>query len=156
MIFKPGLPRIALLSGYAGTKVKTLWLPSPDPGQPTLEWIEKGFNAELIDGSESNRRLGWLPELRMKWSFYNEIDPGGNLTVGSADGNVADLVTLLALLDNPPGWLTCSPGPTAGGFLVNRVTLSPIGVVTPLGIPEGLELTLRGGLIYSSKVLGTF
>jgi len=154
MFFKPGTPRIALLDA-GQNKLLTLFLPPPEKGSPTLEWIEKATYTELIDGSESCRRYGWIPELKLKWTYYNDLD-GRGLTIGAADGNLADINSLLALLDNPPGFLKASPGPTAGGFIVQRVTISAIGATTALGIPTGLEITLRGGTVYSSKVLGAF
>ena len=155
-LFTPGTPRIALLNG-AGTKLKTLYLPPPDTGPGLgLEWIEKAFDANLIDGSESCRRLGWIPQLVLKWANYNDVLQMGNRPFGNADGNVADINALLALLDTAPGLLKVSPGPSAGGFVVNKTTVSPMGVVSSLGIATGLQITLRGKTICSTKTLGAW
>ena len=155
-LFTPGTPRIALLNG-SGTKLKTLYLPPPDKGPGLgLEWVEKAFDANLIDGSESCRRLGWIPQLVLKWGAYNDVLQTVNRAFGSADGNVADILSLLALLDTAPGLLKVSPGPSAGGFVVNKTTISPMGVAGSQGIATGLQITLRGGAICSTKTLGAW
>ena len=164
-IFAPGMPRLALsnglpvnsVTGPLGPYVKSLfvYLPAPDKGAPTLEWIEKGFNPELINGGESNRRLGWLPQLVLRWAVYPDLD-GQGLTIGGANGNLAGYASLMALLDVAPGLLVISPGPSAGGFLVNKVTTNPVGVIGMNGFAAGLEVTFRGGLPYPSKILGAF
>jgi hypothetical protein len=152
--FLPGTPRLALLDA-GGNTLKTLFLPAPDKGVPTVEWVEKGFNAELIDGGESNRRLGWLPQITMSWSVYNDTDGLGH-TIGNADQNLASISALLDLLDTPPGLLKVSPGPSTGGFVVNKVTVQPIGIVGLAGFAAGLKVTFRGGTIQPSLTLGAF
>jgi hypothetical protein len=155
-LFTPGNPRIALLDG-AGNKLKTLYLPAPDKtGGVTLEWIEKAFYTDLVDGSEATRRLGWIPQMVMKWNAYNDLLPTSGRAIGAADGNVATMVALLALLDAPPGFLSASPGPSAGGFVVQRVKVAPIGIAGAQGVATGVEITLRGGAICATKTLGAF
>ena len=151
-LFVPGTPRLKVISSGL-----TLFLPPPDKGKGvTLEWIEKAFYTELIDGSESCRRLGWIPELKLSWAAYNDCLKTTSMTIGGANGNLADINSLLSLLDLAPGLLSASPGPAAGGFVVQRVTVGAMGVAGALGIATGLQITLRGGAIYSTKVLGAF
>ena len=151
-LFAPGTPRLKLISSGL-----TLYLPPPDKGQGvTLEWVEKAFNADLIDGSESCRRLGWIPQVTLKYGAYNDVLRTCGLTIGGANGNLADINSLLALLDTAPGLLRFSPGPAAGGFVVNRVTVGAMGIAGAQGIATGLSITLRGGVIYSAKILGAF
>lgn len=155
-LFTPGTPRIALLDG-SGNKLKTLYLPEPDrQNGVNLEWVEKASYTDLVDGSESCRRLGWIPVLTLSWAAYNEVFSITGRTIGGADGNQADLLSLLALLDADPRRLKVSPGPSAGGFVAGRVTVSGMGVVGGIGIATGLKITIRGGPICSSKVLGAW
>ena len=161
MYQQPGTPRIALLN-TDGTKAKTLYLPMPDRGMPTTEWVEKGQVEELVDGGEANRRLGYLPQLVLQWSIYVDqisaslplVGAWGHL-IGSADGQMPSMQDLLDLLDNDPGTLKVSPGPTAGGFIVESCKIKPIKV-NKLGQAEGVEITLRGGTIMAHKTLGAF
>ena len=154
-MFFPGTPRIALLDA-TGVKVKTLFLPPPDKvGGVTLEWAEKGTYRDLYDGSEFTRRYGWIPQVVLKWGAYNDVLPTLGLTIGGLDGNLADMDSLLGILDAPIGCIRFSPGPRAGGFLVKRVVIAPIGVAGG-GIATGLQLTLRGGDKYSAKILEAF
>ena len=150
----PGTPRIALLDA-GQNKLKTLFLPAPDKGVPKLEWIEKGINSELVDGSESNRRLGFLPELTITWAVYNDQDGQGH-AIGGNDQNLADIASFMAIMDAPPGFTSISPGPSAGGFVVNKTTIRPIGIIGLAGFAAGLEVTFRGGMIYPTKILGAF
>jgi hypothetical protein len=154
-LFFPGTPRIALLSG--GVKILTLYLPPPDKGKGLgLEFIEKGFYPELIDGSESCRRLGWIPELKLQWTAYNDLIPIQGWTIGAANGNQASVSALLAMLDNTPGTVEISPGPSAGGFIINKTTIPSFGIAGAQGIVTGLQITLRGGAILTSKALGAW
>ena len=148
---QPGTPRIKLLT-VTGTPV--LWLPQPNPGQPSLQWIPKGIVKELYDGREVWRQLGWIPELTIEWSIYDDRSTEG-WTIGTANGNRPAVSDLLAILSGAPGSFSISPGPSAGGFVPQSWKESAIGVV-PGGYAKGLQLTLRGGAIYSSKVLGAF
>ena len=155
-LFTPGTPRVALLDA-SQNKVKTLYLPMPDSENGvTLEWVEKAIYSDLIDGSESCRRLGWIPELKLRWSAYNDIQQDSGRPIGGCDGNQADLNSLMALLDTPPGFLQVSPGPSAGAFVVNRVTVGAMGVAGFQGVATGLQITFRGGAIYPAKVLGAW
>jgi len=155
-LFAPGTPRIALTDGN-GNKVKTLYLPVPDrTGGLTLEWVEKAFYTDLIDGSESCRRLGWIPQLVLKYAAYNDLLNTTGRTLGGNDGNLADINALLSLLDAAPGLLKVSPGPSAGGFVVMKTTVSALGVAGVQGIATGLQITLRGGSICATKTLGAF
>jgi len=150
----PGTPRIALLDATQ-LKLKTLFLPAPDKGSPKLEWIEKGINSDLVDGSESNRRLGFIPELTLSWEVYNDTDGQGH-AIGGNDQCLADIASFLAIMDAPPGYISISPGPSAGGFVVNKTTIRPIGIIGMAGFAAGLEVTFRGGTILPSKLLGAF
>lgn len=153
-LFVPGTPRIALLDSN-GNKLRTLYLPPPDrTGGIGLQWVEKAFDANLIDGSESCRRLGWLPQLKLKWSTYNDVLQTQARPIGGNDGDLADINSLLALLDSPVGTIKVSPGPSAGGFVVNKTTISEMSVDGP--VTTDLTITLRGGAICASKVLGAF
>lgn len=169
----PGLPRIALLN-TSGVKLKTLFLPMPDKGLPKVRWNEKGQVKDLIDGSEANRRLGWIPEVTFRWSVYvDQISASftdgstmgaWGLAVGPNNGQMASMNDLLVLLSNAPGLIAISPGPglpgapfIAGGvgFVAQSWTISEIGA-NPLGQAEGVSITFRGGAIQSSMVLGAF
>ncbi len=153
----PGTPRIALWTGGAGigSKVSTWYLPAPDnKGGLKLAWVQKGWWPELIDGSESARVLGWLPELSLTWSAYNDVLPLYG-TIGSASGDVLDINSLLAVLDNPASNLEVSPGPSAGGLFPAKITVNPLGIVAN-GIAAGLKLTFRSGAIYQQKILPAF
>jgi hypothetical protein len=152
MIFAPGTPRIGLLTG--GVRTATLWLPMPDAGFPTLAWIEKGQVRTLYDGSEAWRQLGWVPELVLKWAFYDDRATEG-FSLGLADGDRPALTDLLSVLSGAPASFSISPGPSAGGFTVQSWKVNPIGVA-PGGYAKGLQVTCRGGAIQSSQTLGTF
>lgn len=155
-LFAPGTPRIALLDG-SGNKLKTLYLPAPDKSSGvTLEWAEKSYDTDLLDGSESCRRLGWIPELVIKYGAYNDLLNTTGRPIGGLDGNLADINSLLSLLDTAPGLLKVSPGPLAGGFVVNKTTVSAMGVAGGQGTVTGLQITLRGGAICATKTLGAF
>jgi hypothetical protein len=152
----PGTPRIALLNGTGGyTSVN--YLPPPDANNGMMfEWEEVNQTKKLIDGSEATRRLGWIPSLTLRWTVYNDVLQMNSYPIGTANGNQLNFTGFLALLDNPCGSLYISPGPSAGGFTVQTTKISPIGVVSGLGIAAGVEVNFRGGAIYSSKVLGAF
>ena len=158
MFQKPGTPRIKLLA-VSGTPV--LYLPIPDKGQPQIEWVEKGQVKELIDGSEVNRRLGWIPQLTLRWAIYvDQIDAtfvegvtGGafGYIIGNDDGQMPSMTGLLNILSAKPGNLSVSPGPTAGWFTPQSWKINPIGL-NPLGQAEGVEVVFRGGI--SNPVIG--
>jgi len=149
-IFAPGTPRIKVIASGA-----VLWLPMPDEGLPTIQWIPKGPVKELIDGSELWRQLGWIPEITMSWSAYDDRANEG-FTIGAANGNRPAITDLLTVLSGAPGSFSISPGPAAGGFVVQSWHESPIGVTGGQGWAKGLQVTFRGGTICSSKILGAF
>jgi len=153
-LWSVGCPRIALLDGL-GTKIKTLSLPAPDRADGvTLEWVEKAYDTDLIDGSESCRRLGFIPVLTLKYAAYNDLIRTSALTIGGLDGNMADILSLLSILDTAPGYLKVSPGPTSGGFVVNKTVVAAMGISGP--VTTGLQIVLRGGGICPTKVLGAW
>jgi len=157
---KPGTPRIALLNinrSWAGGYASVNYLPSPNAEDGvSFEWIEKRVTVPLIDGSEATRRLGWIPELVLKWSVYNDLMSMNGYQIGSANGCQLDSPSLLALLDNPVGSLFVSPGPTYGGFIAETVTIGAMGIKKGLPVAKDVAITFRAGTIYSRKVLGAF
>ena len=149
--FAPGTPRIRLLTIVGGPIV---YLPMPDAGYPTVEWDEKSFKTDLIDGSESLRRLGWIPVLTMRWAAYDDREDEGR-PIGRANGNRPSIVDLMSILDSVPGTISVSPGPSAGGFIAQSWSMNGIGV-HPGGFAKNVEVTFRGGAICATKVLGAF
>lgn len=155
-LFNLGTPRISLFDA-SGNRLKTLFLPEPDRKDGlSLEWVEKGTYKDILDGSEAGRRKGWIPVLTLGWSPYAALQEWTPHPIGDQDGNMADITTFLALLDNLPKRLRISPGPTAGGFRPSRVTVAPFGAVGRQGLVTGLRVTFRGSNILSSKVLEVF
>lgn len=151
----PGTPRIAVLSSD-GSYSKVLYLPAPDRDSGmTLEWVEKSVTTEILYGNEVCRRYGWIPELVLTWQYYNDVVRNTPYPIGDAFGNIADFNTLMSILDLPPGSLKISPGPTAGGFVVQSVKIAPIGTIAN-GIATGVQITFRGGKTFSSKTLEAF
>ncbi len=152
--------QLSCTNAYALTTVafstnSTFDLPMPDPGYPTLEWVEKAFKTDLVDGSESLRRLGWIPVLTLKWSAYDDRNTEGWTLGGPGVGNRPSYLDLMALLDNAPGGISVSPGPTAGGFIAQSWTVNATGIL-PNGFAKDLQITFRGGAICSTKTLGAF
>lgn len=153
-LFTPGSPRLRLLNSD-GTTNKTLNLPPPTrDGGVTLEWVEVSETKRLVNGSEVCLRRGWIPELTLRWKLYDDVSPT-TINVGSGNGQTADMATLLAMLDAAPGRIRVSPGPTAGGFTVNRTEIRPLGIRGP-GMAAGVEITLRAGKVFSAKTLEAF
>lgn len=153
-VIQIGTPRIALLNTN-GTKAKTLYLPPPDRSNGiSLEWIEKAVDTTLVNGSESTRRLGWIPQITLSWSVYDDVTASYGYSYGSTDGHMASYSDLMTLLDNQPNTLKLSPGPTAGGMICNKITVSAVGVNQ--GLTTGLKIVFRGGQILSNKGLGSF
>jgi len=152
MIFQPGTPRIGLLA--AGVRNATLWLPMPDAGLPQIQWIPKGSVKELVDGSEVWQQKGWIPQLTMTWSAYDDRSTEG-WTLGTANGDRPAITDLMTILSGAPASFSVSPGPAAGGFVVQSWHEGPTGV-EPGGFAKGLQVTFRGGAICTSKILGTF
>lgn len=164
MIFLPGTPRLAICAwdGIGGDPVAsavTLYLPMPDNGMPTVEWIEKGYKTDLVTGSESNRLLGYIPELTMRWSAFDDR-PTEGFTIGQANGNRPAITDLLYLISRyvpgipNNGYLAVSPGPAAGGFIVMSTKRSPIGVVGQQGFAKGVQVTFRGGWVQTPPPAG--
>lgn len=156
-LFLPGRARIKVYSASdLLTLQKTLYLPPPDAGDGvTLEFAEKSFKNDLVDGSERTRRLGWIPVLTLKWKVYNDT-AGQGLTVGSADGNLLGITDLLTILSLDAARLKVSPGPAAGGFQVDSVKTSGLGIAGLQGFGAGVSVTFRGRSIQADQALGTF
>jgi len=151
----PGVLRLATLDS-SGVKINTYYLPPPNNGDGlTLEWIEKSITKELIDGSESTRRFGFIPKLTLNYSIYDDKNAIWGYTIGSANGNQLDFASLLSVLDSNPGFISISPSLTAGGFAVNSAKISPLGIVVG-GFATGVSITFRGGTVLATKVLGAF
>ena len=159
----PGLPQIALLATANNTasRVKTLFLPMPNKGLPLVDYIEKGQVKPLVDGSEANRRLGWLPEVTLRWSVYADqiqasftegvtMGPWG-ITVGPNNGNMASMADLQALLSAAPGCLEINPNPADP--TVRTITGAGVGVGT--GANPSFQLQQASNLTYVN-VLGTW
>ena len=153
-IFIPGTPRIGILNTSL-VRTATLWLPMPDNGVPTIEWVPQGPVKKLVDGSEAWRQLGWIPEIVMRWEAYDDR-PNEGFTIGAADGNRPAITDLLTVLSGAPNSFSVSPGPSAGGFVVQSWKESPMGPTGNGGYAKGLQLTLRGGTPVFSKILGAF
>jgi len=155
--FQPGALRIATLSpADQVTKLGTFYLPSPNRSNGlAFEWIEKSLTKELIDGSESTRRFGFIPQVTLSWSIYDDLNPLYGYPIGSATGNQLSFPALLAIMDITPGFIRFSPSTVDGGFNVYSVKIAKLGV-TIAGLVTGLSITLRGGEILPTKVLGAF
>lgn len=153
-IFQPGPVRIATLDGV-GAKIKTLYLPAPDVKLPGLRWDRKlGGKWELINGSERERQLGFIPVLRLAWGTYDDR-AGQGYTIGNANGQRPSAEQFLQLLSAASGTLKVSPGLTAGGFVVGSIDVSEVYLVGSTFV-GGLTVTLRGRDIQSEQVLGSF
>jgi len=156
MLFNTGTPRLATLDpAGSGAKTASFFLPVPNNDGVKLEWVEKSDTYELIDGSEGIRLFGWIPELTITWDVYDDINPNYGYVIGSASGNQLDYTSLLTVLNTSSGFLKVSPGPDAGGFVVNKSTISAVGN-TAGGMATGVDITFRGSAICSSRVLGAF
>lgn len=153
MILQPGPIRLATLDA-GGTKTKTLWLPAPAKGSPSLEWERKATTWSLVDGSERQRLLGFLPILTVRWQIYDDT-AGNGYTIGTADGNRPSLDQLLVLLSAGSNALKVSPGRSAGGLVVGALSVKPV-VLAGAGFAQGLEVVFRGRDIRSDMTLGTF
>ena len=155
----PGCLAIATLDlGGSGAKTATYYLPPPDNDSGlTLEWCQKDFTTDLIDGSESTRRLGWIPELTLNWTVFDDVNARYGYTIGTANGNQLTFPGLLSVLDTTPGYLKICPSLSANtGFVVNKVTVAAIGIIGPTGLAHNVSIVLRGQSIFSTKVLPTF
>lgn len=154
-LITPGPVRLAVLNGVGGAKLKTLYLPTPDKNYPELEWAEKKVDADLVDGSERTRILGYLPVLKLRWTPYEDRAVFG-FTLGTSDGNRPTVDQLLDILSSDPGTLKVSLGGGASpfGFVVGRVNIDKIPYKG--GQFVSLTLTLRGRDVVSSRVLGAF
>lgn len=139
----------------SGSGVKTSVYYLPSPSKITETWIEKGINTELINGAESNRRLGFIPEVTITWSIYDDVNPRWGYAIGNANGQQLTFDGLMSWLDGAPGYISFSPGLTAGGFVVNTVKINNYGVMVG-GFITDLQITLRSGTIYNTKQLGAF
>lgn len=153
MLLQTGPIRLALVDS-GGTKLKTLYLPPPDKDGLDLEFIEKSSSAELIDGSERTRLLGFLPTLNVRWKYYNE-QTGFGYAIGTNDGQRPSLEALLKILSGPTNTLRVAPGPAVdGGFTVDRVQVKGIGKVG--NTYTGLQVTFRARNVRSDRSLEAF
>lgn len=154
-LITPGPIRLAVLNGVNGSKLKTLYLPQPDRKSPEFEWITKAKDAELVDGSERTRILGYLPSLKIKWSPYDDRAAFG-YTIGTNDGQRPSLEQLLTILSATPGTLKVSLGNGASplGFVVGRVDVDKMPFRSS-GFVD-LSVTFRGRDIYTERTLGAF
>ena len=148
MMLQTGKIRLALLNPD-GTKAKTLILPAPDKGSPGLEWAEKASSKELINGDERTRLLGFLPVLTLKWAVYDDTQ-----ATGVDDGQTPNLEALLGLLSQPTGMIRVSPGMTAGGFTVDRISVKEIGKTG--SFYTGIQATFRARSARASRDLEAF
>lgn len=156
MLLVPGTPRIKVLNTDLLTLLKTVYLPAPNSGDGiSLEWAEKSYRNDLVDGSERTRRLGYIPVLTLKWKIYND-SPGQGYTIGAADGNMLGIADLLAILSLDPGRLKVSPGPLAGGFQVDSVKVGSMGILGLQGFAAGVSVTFRGRTVQADQSLGVF
>ena len=154
--FNNGTPRLATLDpAGSGSKTATYYLPVPDDDGVKLEWIEKSDTYELVNGSEGIYLLGYLPELTITWSVYDDKTAGYGYQVGSNSGNQLDFASLMTVLATSSGFLSVSPGPNAGGFIVNKTSISPTGVSTG-GCATNLSIVFRGTTIQANRLLGAF
>jgi hypothetical protein len=133
--------------------VKTLLLPISREDGMDLDFVPKGETRELEDFSESTRKMGYLPVLRVAWDYYDERSDQLP-TLGTGDGQRPSLADLLVIICAPSGRLRVQAGPGAGWFRVDRVTPKPIGVA-PNGLPKGVELVFHGKDILPTMALGT-
>lgn len=147
-LLQTGPVRLAVLNSD-GSKAKTLILPAPDKGFPTLEFEEKTLTRELVDGSERTRVLGYLPVLTLEWGVY----PDGQAT-GTGDGQTPTLEALLEILSGASGTLRVSAGTTAQGFTADRAAVKEIG--RRGAFYTGVAVTFRGRSSRASRTLETF
>jgi len=145
--------RISTLATDGVTKTASYFL--PPCSNLTLEWVEKNIVKELIDGSETCRRFGWIPQLSCTWSIYDDVNALYGKTIGTATGNQLSFAGLMSVLDNKPAALWISPSLTAGAFQPGSVSVSAIEAISG-GFASSLQITFRGGTIYSTKILGAY
>ena len=165
MLWTPGTPRIALCDPHNERKLLTQYLPICDPGYPKYDPSEVKILKTLIQGSNRNRRLGWVPQLTMRWEIYLDqiqasLTEGATVgawgfVMGPLDGQMPTMADLLNLLSAPPGGLKVSPGPSAGGFIAEDWTVKAIGV-NQLGLATGLEIEFVGRNIQQTPALWGF
>jgi len=153
MFFAPGTPRLAVLDS-TGAKVKTLVLPMPNEGEPKVRFLEEQDETKLYNRARRTRIFGYIPEVTLTWSAYDDRT-GEGVTIGTADGNRPSAADLLVLLSSGPGLLKFSPGPSAGGFVVQTVEVGESGV-TSQGYAKDLKVTLRGGDLLTTRALGSW
>ena len=147
-LIQTGTCRLQVLDAQ-GVLVKTLVLPAPAKGEPTLKWEPKESTVELLDGSERTRRLGWLPSLTLSWRIY----PADIVNPGTADGQTPTAEQLLDFLGSmPPGRLRVRGGKAAGWLTGGKVATEAIN---PVGgtLVQGLRVTFRGRTVRSSMTL---
>ena len=132
-----------------GSKAQTVILPAPEKGSPGMEWIKKSSTKELVDGGERTRLLGFLPQLTLSWSVYDDTQ-----ATGIGNGQTPNLEALLVLLSQGTGSLRVSPGMTAGGFTADQVDVKEIGKVP--GFYTGIQVVFRARLARPFRDLEVF
>ena len=148
-----GIIRLAQLWSVGGGKARVLYLPVPSKDGLSLEWEQKATSKDLINGSPRTRVLGYVPVLTCKWSAYDDR-PWNGYVIGTNDGCRPDLESLLIVLSQPTGMLAISPGPSAGGFVVDSVNVSGLGKAGQFY--TGLQVVFRGRDIAPEMALGPF
>lgn len=134
----------------------TYTLPAPERNTGiNLEWEEQSFNAKLITGGESNRRLGFLPILTLSWSVYDDKNALYGNSIGGLAGQQLDYNSLLSILDTTPGYLWVSPSMSGPGFIVNTAKINRTGIVAG-NFATGVSITFKGGTIYPTKTLQAY
>jgi len=147
--------RIAIVNG-SGVRTSTYYLPPPDKDTGiSLVWDKKAYNETLYDGSEVERLLGFVPELTLSWSIYDDKNAIWGNQIGSSNGNQLDFLSFMSILDTPSGYISVSPGMTAGGFVCSSWKVDQIGTLVG-GLATGITVTFRGTGIYSTRTLGSF
>jgi hypothetical protein len=148
-----------MLMGVDGLRIKrvsdgaVLFLPVPSFDAVSIEWAEKATTRELLDGSDRTRVVGYVPAFTAKWRAYDDRPMFGK-TRGTANGQCPKLEDLLVLISGASGRWRVSPGLSAGGFLVDRCEVKPLG-------KQGraytdVQITFKSREIFPTRTLGAF
>lgn len=105
-----GLPMIKVYSDATQTTLqRTLYLPPPDKREEVVAWKKESTFQKLVDGSNRERVLGYIPVMTLRWKHFNDLNSRG-LGLGQADGNMLTLPDLVEVLALAPGRLRVCPG----------------------------------------------
>lgn len=151
-LMETGVIRLATLDGD-GDKLLTYYLPAPSMDGLELEWEEQSSTVTLATGGRRTRRVGFVPTLTVRWKLYDERT-GQGYSIGIGDGERPTLEQLLVILSQATNTLKVSPGPAAGGFVVDQVVVKPIGKKGPYY--TGLQAAFHGRVSTDTRTLGTF